>query len=107
MGDLLDVHDLHFAGTAPSGRHEDFHGIHLIFAATVAADAEPRVVEVDGTTDAVAWVSRSTSPPARSRCSTWSAWPALTEGVRRGGAGGVGIPASAGNPELPGGCNPP
>jgi 8-oxo-dGTP diphosphatase len=59
VGELLDVHDLHFAGTAPSGRHEDFHGIHLLFAASVAPDAEPRVVEVDGTTDAVAWVSRS------------------------------------------------
>lgn len=55
-GDLLDVHDVHFAGTAPSGRHEDFHGIHLIFSATVADDARPRVVEVDGTTDAVEWV---------------------------------------------------
>ncbi|MFN8195683.1 MAG: NUDIX domain-containing protein [Nocardioidaceae bacterium] len=56
VGGLLDVHDLHFSGTAPSGRHEDYHGIHLIFAATVAGDAEPRVVEVGGTTDAVAWV---------------------------------------------------
>lgn len=56
VGDLLDVHDLHFAGTAPSGRHEDYHGIHLIFAGWVPAEAEPRVVEVDGTTDAVAWV---------------------------------------------------
>ena len=58
VGALLDVHDLHFSGTAPSGRFEDFHGVHLIFAATVEADAEPRVVEVGGTTDAAAWVSR-------------------------------------------------
>ncbi|HQR28150.1 MAG TPA: NUDIX domain-containing protein [Nocardioides sp.] len=57
VGDLLDVHDLHFAGTAPSGRHEDFHGIHLLFAATVPPDAQPRVAEVGGTTDAVAWVA--------------------------------------------------
>lgn len=56
VGDLVDVHDTHFSGTAPSGRVEDYHGVHLIFAATVAGDAEPRVVEVDGTTDAVAWV---------------------------------------------------
>lgn len=56
VGDLRDVHDVRFAGTAPSGRHEDFHGIHLIFDATVADDAQPRVSEVDGTTDAVAWV---------------------------------------------------
>ncbi len=56
VGDLLDVHDLHFGGVAPSGRFEDFHGVHLLFRATVAADAEPRVAEVDGTTDEVAWV---------------------------------------------------
>ena len=56
VGDLLGVHDTHFSGTAPSGRVEDYHGVHLVFAATVPDDAEPRVVEVDGTTDAVAWV---------------------------------------------------
>lgn len=56
VGALIDVHDTHFAGTAPSGRVEDFHGVHLIFDATVDPDAEPRVVELDGTTDEVAWV---------------------------------------------------
>lgn len=56
VGELLDVHDVHFGGTAPSGRDEDFHGVHLIFEATVPAEGEPRVVEADGTTDAVAWV---------------------------------------------------
>jgi len=56
VGTLLDVHDAHFSGTAPSGRHEDFHAVHLVFEAGVAAGAEPTVVEVDGTTDAVAWV---------------------------------------------------
>lgn len=55
VGDLLDVHDVHFSGVAPSGRLEDFHGVHLIFAAEVQG-GEPHVVEVDGTTDAVAWV---------------------------------------------------
>ena len=56
VGALLDVHDLHFSGTAPSGRHEDFHAVHLVFEAEVEPGAEPRVVEVGGTTDAVAWV---------------------------------------------------
>lgn len=56
VGDLVDVHDSHFSGTAPTGRIEDYHGVHLIFAATVPDDAEPRVAERDGTTDAVAWV---------------------------------------------------
>lgn len=57
VGELLDVHDTHFEGTAPSGRFEDFHGVHLVFRATVPDDAEPRVVETNGTTDAVAWVA--------------------------------------------------
>jgi len=56
VGPLLGVHDTHFSGTAPSGRIEDYHGVHLVYRASVA-DGEPRVVEVDGTTDAVAWVS--------------------------------------------------
>ena len=56
VGALLAVDDIALTGTAPSGRHEDFHGVHLIFAATAPADAEPRVTEVDGTTDQVAWV---------------------------------------------------
>ena len=30
--------------------------MHLIFAATVETDTEPRVVETGGTTDQVAWV---------------------------------------------------
>ena len=57
VGALLDVHDVHFTGTAPTGRREDFHGVHLVFAATPLPGAgEPRVVEEGGTTDAVAWV---------------------------------------------------
>ena len=56
VGELLDLHAEHFEGTAPSGRHEDFHSLHLLFAATVDDAAEPRVVEEGGTTDAAAWV---------------------------------------------------
>ena len=59
VGDLLDVHDTHFQGTAPSGRFEDFHGVHLVFRGSVADAAEPRVVETGGTTDAVAWIAVS------------------------------------------------
>ncbi len=56
VGALLGVHDTHFAGNAPSGRLEDYHGVHLLYSATVG-DGEPQVREVDGTTDAAAWVS--------------------------------------------------
>lgn len=57
VGELLDVHDARFDGTSPTGRHEDFHGVHLVFTATVPEAAEPHVVEVGGTTDEVAWVA--------------------------------------------------
>ena len=52
----MTVHDDHFSGTAPSGRYEDFHAVALVFEVAVPADAEPVLGEVDGTTDAVAWV---------------------------------------------------
>lgn len=56
VGQLLDVHDVHLVGTAPNGRTQDYHGIHLLYEGAVPEQATPRVVEVDGTTDAVAWV---------------------------------------------------
>ncbi|MET3961271.1 8-oxo-dGTP diphosphatase [Marmoricola sp. OAE513] len=59
VGELLDVHDLHLTGTAPNGRHEDFHAVNLIFAVTVPDGAEPQVLEIDGTTDDVAWIDRA------------------------------------------------
>jgi ADP-ribose pyrophosphatase YjhB (NUDIX family) len=55
VGELLDVHDVHFDGVAPTGRFEDYHGLHLVFAATVSG-GEPRVAEVAGTTAEAAWV---------------------------------------------------
>ena len=56
VGVLLGVHDQHLTGTAPDGRHEDFHAVNLVFAASVPEAGTPHVREVDGTTDAVAWV---------------------------------------------------
>ena len=56
---MLDVGSTHFEGTAPSGRREDFHALQLVFDASVSA-GEPAVQEVDGTTDAAAWVPVST-----------------------------------------------
>lgn len=57
VGDLLTVDALHLTGTGPNGRTEDFHGLYVIYRATVPDGIEPRVIEVDGTTDAVEWVS--------------------------------------------------
>ena len=56
LGELLTVDDHHFTGTAPNGRREDFHAIRIVYRATVPDGSEPQVIEVDGTTDAVAWV---------------------------------------------------
>jgi 8-oxo-dGTP diphosphatase len=55
VGDLLGVHDVRLVGTAPNGRTQDYHGIHLLFAARVD-DGPLRVVEEGGTTDRVEWV---------------------------------------------------
>jgi 8-oxo-dGTP diphosphatase len=55
IGPLLGVHDEHFTGTAPHGREEDFHGVHLVFEGTVDP-GDPHVQDTGGTTDAVAWV---------------------------------------------------
>ena len=54
VGAILGVHDEHFTGTAPNGREEDFHGVHLVFAATVRP-GDPVVRDTGGTTEAVAW----------------------------------------------------
>jgi 8-oxo-dGTP diphosphatase len=54
-GVVLHVGSAHFEGTAPSGRREDFHALQIVYAAEVS-EGEPRVVEVNGTTDAAAWV---------------------------------------------------
>jgi len=60
VGEVLDVGSVHFAGTAPSGRREDFHSVGVVLDAHPVAGAgplpEPRVVETGGTTDAAAWV---------------------------------------------------
>jgi 8-oxo-dGTP diphosphatase len=53
---VLGVASRHFTGPSPRGELEDFHGLHLVYDAVVSSPSdEPRVVEVDGTTDAVAW----------------------------------------------------
>jgi 8-oxo-dGTP pyrophosphatase MutT (NUDIX family) len=58
-GRVLDVHASHFIGARSDGLVEDYHGIHLIFEATLderSRDVEPHVVEVDGSTAHVEWM---------------------------------------------------
>lgn len=55
VGRLLTVHDTHFRGQAPNGRVEDYHGIHLVYEASVS-QGRLTVVEGDLTTESVGWV---------------------------------------------------
>ena len=58
-GEVLDVHSTHFTGPRGDGLVEDYHGVHLIYAAEVRPESdgvEPHVVEEDGSTDHAAWV---------------------------------------------------
>jgi 8-oxo-dGTP diphosphatase len=60
-GHVADVHSSHFTGPRWDGLVEDYHGIHLIFHATVLPgfeDVEPHVTELDGSTDLATWVDR-------------------------------------------------
>ena len=58
-GRVVDVHATHFVGARSDGLVEDYHGIHLIFDATIDpgdADVEPHVVEEDGSTERAEWL---------------------------------------------------
>lgn len=58
VGDVLEVSSSHFEGTAPSGRHEDFHGVAIVYASEVSEGA-PLAVETGGTSDRAEWVPLS------------------------------------------------
>jgi ADP-ribose pyrophosphatase YjhB (NUDIX family) len=53
---LADVDSVHFTGHAPDGALEDFHAVRIVYRGTVRPDAEPAVLEVDGSSDAAAWI---------------------------------------------------
>ena len=56
---VVDVHATHFVGARADGVVEDYHGIHLIFAAEIDQadlDVEPHVVEEDSSTHRAAWI---------------------------------------------------
>jgi 8-oxo-dGTP diphosphatase len=58
-GRVVDVHHTHFVGARADGLVEDYHGIHLIFAAEIDAasrEVSPHVVEEESTTARAVWV---------------------------------------------------
>ena len=63
-GRVIDVHATHFIGARADGRVEDYHGIHLIFEASIAdddKDAVLRVVEEDSSTEHAEWVKMTSA----------------------------------------------
>lgn len=59
--ELIDVHDLHTVSPGRDDEFEDYHGIHLLYRVEVDTDAEPRVVETEGTTQTALWVDVDTA----------------------------------------------
>lgn len=59
---LVDVHDVHTVVQGQGDNVEDYHGVHLLFGATIDRVAPgqplpaPHVVELDGTTDVATWL---------------------------------------------------
>jgi ADP-ribose pyrophosphatase YjhB (NUDIX family) len=53
---LTAVDSVHFTGHAPDGTLEDFHAVRIVYRGVVPTDAEPAVLEVDGSSDAAAWI---------------------------------------------------
>lgn len=54
---LVQVQAAHWIGDVSAGqRHEDFHAVRLIHLATCPEPTPARVVEIDGSTAAAAWV---------------------------------------------------
>jgi 8-oxo-dGTP diphosphatase len=54
-GPLIDIGSRHYVGRSMEGRLEDFQGLRLVYAGSVPFDQVPEVVEVNGSTDMVAW----------------------------------------------------
>ncbi len=52
---LVDVDSVHFTGLSPSGRLEDFHAVRVVYTGRVPPDAQPQVLEVDGSADDAGW----------------------------------------------------
>lgn len=60
---LVDVHHVHVVEVGRGDMYEDYHGVHLLYAVEIAPGGEPRVTEVDGTTELARWVPLDELPP--------------------------------------------
>jgi ADP-ribose pyrophosphatase YjhB (NUDIX family) len=90
VGPLLDIGSRHFIGRAPDGKLEDFHGLRLVYAGSVPVDVQPQVMEVDGSTDEVAWIpvgelGRINTVPAVRE--SFAIWTDRQNGATKAGSG--------------------
>ena len=53
---LVDIHSLHIVDHGRDDRFEDYHGVHVLYAVDIVPGVEPRVMEIDGTTERALWV---------------------------------------------------
>lgn len=81
-GDLVQVQSTHRVGPDASGgrSHEDFHSVRLIHLATCPRPIPARVVEVDGSTGAAAWVPLGQVPALPLGDMVRRAWPFVAGG---------------------------
>ena len=56
LDELVSVQTSHWVGRSPRGTLEDFQAVRLVYRATCPAPAEPRVLDVGGTTESARWV---------------------------------------------------
>lgn len=81
---LVDIHDVRTQALGRGDRWEDYHGIHLLWAVDVNPDISPHVVERDGTTDEVRWVSLDQlRPDERGNVELGSILPVVSHVVER------------------------
>ena len=67
---LVDVHDVHVVEQGRDDAYEDYHGVHLLYAARIEGDGlvPLEVTEQDGTTETARWLPTATvlqDPPGR------------------------------------------
>lgn len=58
-GPIIDVSSTHFTGMRHDGLVEDFHGLHVVYEATLLPESmgvTPQVLELDSSTERAEWI---------------------------------------------------
>lgn len=88
VDDLVQVQSTHRVGPrgGECGAHEDFHAVRLIHRAHCPRPGAARVVELDGSTGAAAWVPLEELPDLPLAAMVREALPVLKQGLGAAGA---------------------